>query len=404
MTTDLNIGIDQFDYKLPDERIAKYPLKERDNSKLLIFNKKQLSHDSFKNIAAHLPCDSLIVFNNTRVISARLFFQKPSGAQIEIFCLEPNDPKDFGLAFSSLKKCQWNCLVGNLKKWKSGQIFMTLEKENTTIEVRASLIEKLDTYNVVKFEWDNECSFGEIMDIAGRIPIPPYLNRESEENDKTTYQTIYSSIKGSVAAPTAGLHFTEKVLKYLSDKNIKQDEITLHVGAGTFKPISSDTIQDHVMHNEFFTVSLSTIKNLIEKLGAITAVGTTTVRTLESLYFIGVQILRGKTPANHHFIIDQWEPYAMEATIEPIDALNAIQQYLVSQNRTTLSASTSIIIIPGYKHKLINYLVTNFHQPRSTLLLLLASFVGEEWKTMYDIALKNDYRFLSYGDSCLIIP
>lgn len=396
--------MDQFDYDLPDKNIAKYPLEARDTSKLLIYNKSEISQDSFANVATHLPNDSLIVFNNTKVISARLFFHKTSGAQIEVFCLEPNDPKEFGLAFSTTKTCRWNCMVGNLKKWKSGQVFMSLEIENETIEVRATLIERLETYIIVEFEWNTECSFGEILDIAGKIPIPPYLNRESEEIDKTVYQTVYSSIKGSVAAPTAGLHFTEEVFNSLFEKNIQREEITLHVGAGTFKPVSSETIQDHLMHNEFFTVPRSTLSKLIDKIETITAVGTTTVRTLESLYYIGLQILNGTTPKNNHFIVTQWEPYKNKDNTSAIDALKAIENYLLTNKIESLSASTSIIIVPGYTHRIVKQLVTNFHQPRSTLLLLLASFVGSDWKIMYQTALKNDFRFLSYGDSCLIIP
>ncbi len=399
----LDIDIQQFDYPLPDDKIAKYPLPERDKSKLLIYNNGRIIQEQFQNIAQHLPPNSLLVFNNTKVIAARLFFRKETGAQIEIFCLEPNNPSDFGQAFATHGHCQWNCWVGNLKKWKSGAICLDIEINGKKVSIQAKLIEKRETYNVVSFQWPNNYSFGEILDHAGKIPIPPYLNRESEDSDKKTYQTIFGKVDGSVAAPTAGLHFTENVLTSIDNKNIVREEVTLHVGAGTFKPVSSNSVQEHTMHSEFFTVSKTSLESLKMNLGNIIAVGTTTVRTLESLYVIGKQIVNGTKPNNHHFAVTQWEPYANTQPMHVEDSLDAILNYLTVNKLEQLSATTSIMIVPGYEHKLVKHLVTNFHQPRSTLLLLLASFVGNDWKKMYDFALGHDFRFLSYGDSCLIL-
>ncbi len=400
---DLDIKINQFDYELPNDRIAKYPLKNRDESKLLLYNKGTISEETFKNLPQFLPKNSLLVFNNTRVISARLFFRNNNSAKIEVFCLEPSYNLDFSQALASNEKCRWNCLVGNLKRWKSCTITSKLEIDSKQIYIEAELIERCEGYNIVEFRWPGEYAFGELLDHAGKIPIPPYLNRESEDIDKLTYQTIFGKILGSVAAPTAGLHFTDSVLQSLRERKISLDKVTLHVGAGTFKAMSGDTIHDHTMHSEFFTLSNETIKNLKQHIGNITAVGTTTTRTLESLYYIGCQILSGKTPANNHFNIEQWEPYEKENLYNTEESLNAILEYLETNKFTHIQASTSIIIIPGYKCKLTNRLITNFHQPKSTLLLLLASFVGENWRQMYSFALERNFRFLSYGDCCLII-
>ncbi|HPW67673.1 MAG TPA: S-adenosylmethionine:tRNA ribosyltransferase-isomerase [Salinivirgaceae bacterium] len=398
-----NLDINQFDYELPNDRIAKYPLKNRDESKLLLYNKGVISEETFKNLPQFLPKNSLLVFNNTKVISARLFFRNSNGAKIEIFCLEPAFNLDFSQAFASTEKCRWNCLVGNLKRWKGGTIISEVKIDGEQICLEAELIEKCEGHNIIEFRWSGKQTFGELLDHAGKIPIPPYLNRESEEEDKLTYQTIFGKVLGSVAAPTAGLHFTDTVLQSLKEREIFFDELTLHVGAGTFRAMSGETIHDHTMHSEFFTLSKETIKNLKQHIGNITAVGTTTTRTLESLYYIGCQLLSRQTPANNHFNIEQWEPYEKEILYSVNESVDAVLEYLETNKLTHIQASTSIIIVPGYKYKLTNRLITNFHQPKSTLLLLLASFVGENWKQMYSFALERNFRFLSYGDCCLII-
>ncbi len=398
-----DIDISRFDYILPNEMIAKYPLKNRDESKLLIYNKGEISQEKFKDIHHFLPKNSLVVFNNTKVISARLYFHNCNGAKIEIFCLEPSDDMDFAQSFSTVGNCRWNCLIGNQKRWKSGTITLNTNIGGEPFCIEAKLIKRLENYNVVEFQWFTTHTFGEILDNLGKIPIPPYLNRESEDCDKHTYQTVYGKIPGSVAAPTAGLHFTDGVLQSLKKKDIVISEVTLHVGAGTFKPLSSSTIHEHTMHSEFFTVSFEILKNLEQYLGNITAVGTTTVRTLESLYFIGCQLLNGLIPANNHFVIGQWEPYEKDFRYTPHEALSSILEYMKKNELTNIHASTSIMIIPGYQHKFTTRLITNFHQPKSTLLLLLASIVGDNWQQMYSYALKHNYRFLSYGDCCLVI-
>lgn len=394
------INIDDYNYDLPDERIAYYPLDKRDASKLLIYDSK-IHHEQFYNIHNYLPNNHLIVFNNTKVIQARIIFKKESGAQIEIFCLEPFKPSDYNLAFQQLEKCQWKCIVGNSKKWKSGEIFSSYTINNKSYKLIANRIEKRDNESIVEFSWEADHTFSTILESIGKTPIPPYIKRQAEAIDKERYQTIYSKFKGSVAAPTAGLHFTDELIVKLKEKNINSEEVTLHVGAGTFQPVKSENIGGHDMHTEHFSISLSTIQNLKNNIGKIISVGTTTVRTLESIYWLGVQIQNKK---NLDFpIVQQWEPYENKKSITVIESLETIEKYLIENHKEQLEAITQIIIVPGYEYKITNHLITNFHQPKSTLLLLVGAAIGETWKEVYKYALENDFRFLSYGDSCLFL-
>jgi S-adenosylmethionine:tRNA ribosyltransferase-isomerase len=398
------ILIDDYDYALPDERIAKYPLKERDQSKLLVYRNGEISEDIFLNAVSHLPEHALLVYNNTKVIHARLLFQKSTGAQIEVFCLEPLAPSDYALSLGSTDGCSWKCMVGNLKKWKQGNLIRNISINGQSCQITASLIESAGNTHQIRFEWDNTLiSFAEILDNAGELPIPPYLHRKTEESDKTTYQTIYSKIKGSVAAPTAGLHFTNQVLDSLKQKNIQTGELTLHVGAGTFQPVKAADIADHEMHAEVISVKKETIEKLLLHAGNVIAVGTTSVRTLESLYFIGIQILNDKVAPDKLIRVEQWEPYQQKTDISTEMALRAILNYLNNHQLTVLHAQTQIIIHPGYVFRVIRGMFTNFHQPRSTLLLLVSAFTGENWKKIYDYALSHNFRFLSYGDSSLLL-
>ncbi|MCF0243144.1 MAG: S-adenosylmethionine:tRNA ribosyltransferase-isomerase [Bacteroidaceae bacterium] len=416
------LKISDFNYNLPDERIAKFPVAQRDQSKLLVYNKGNISEDQFFNIIDYLPEGALMVFNNTRVIRARLHFRKETGALIEIFLLEPYAPADYEQMFQTRGKCQWHCLIGNKKKWKEGALTQTLTNTDGTQTVLTAQInhEAQTTSSVIEFSWNSDLSFAEIVDMAGELPIPPYLNRQTEQSDLKTYQTVYSKIKGSVAAPTAGLHFTPEVLKRIDDKGIMREEVTLHVGAGTFKPVKTEDVADHEMHAEHFAVKLSTIQSLLRHEGKAIAVGTTSVRTLESLYYIGEQIIAGVQPdEDGEFHVSQWEPYGNQPSSDfssakeqnpnqkssPIEALKAIEHYLLSNGLNTLHASTQIIITPaGYNYKIVKVLVTNFHQPQSTLLLLVSALIGDNWHKVYDYALAHDFRFLSYGDSSLLIP
>jgi len=398
------ILIDDYDYALPDERIAKYPLKERDQSKLLVYRNGEISEDIFLNAVSHLPEHALLVYNNTKVIHARLLFQKSTGAQIEVFCLEPLAPSDYALSLGSTDGCSWKCMVGNLKKWKQGNLIRNISINGQSCQITASLIESAGNTHQIRFEWDNTLiSFAEILDNAGELPIPPYLHRKTEESDKTTYQTIYSKIKGSVAAPTAGLHFTNQVLDSLKQKNIQTGELTLHVGAGTFQPVKAADIANHEMHAEVISVRKETIEKLLQHDGNVIAVGTTSVRTLESLYFIGMQILNDKVAPDKLIRVEQWEPYQQKTDISTEMALRAILNYLNNHQLTVLHAQTQIIIHPGYVFRVIRGMFTNFHQPRSTLLLLVSAFTGENWKKIYDYALSHNFRFLSYGDSSLLL-
>lgn len=398
-----NIHIDAYDYDLPDNRIAKYPLAERDSSKLLIYQDGNISDHTFRSLPEHLPTESLLVFNNTKVIQARLHFQKTTGAQIEIFCLEPHSPHDYLLNFQQTDKCSWICLVGNSKKWKEGELYKQLEIKGTHIEIKAKRLQSYGDSHIVEFSWDNmTISFADILESVGELPIPPYLNRKTEEQDKETYQTVYSKIKGSVAAPTAGLHFTDNIISLLQNKGIATTEVTLHVGAGTFKPVKSDLIKDHEMHSEFISVKRDVIERLVNQKGKVIAVGTTSVRTLESLYYIGELLAEKET---QEIKVEQWQPYKKESNIlSKEEALNNILSYLDKHHLTTLVANTQIMIAPGYEFKIVDGIITNFHQPKSTLLLLVSAFVGDgNWHKIYEHALNNDYRFLSYGDSSLLL-
>lgn len=398
------IQIAAYNYLLPDERIAKYPLAERDASKLLVNEKGVIEESRFKHLPDYLPEDSLLVFNNTRVIHARLLFRKATGAHIEIFCLEPVEPSDYVLVFQQRKQCTWKCLVGNRKRWKEGVLQMNIKIKEDRVVLTAEK-EDADIESVqITFSWDHpDYTFAEILDAAGVLPIPPYLHRETEDADLQTYQTVYSKIKGSVAAPTAGLHFTPEVFSTLKKKGIICEEITLHVGAGTFKPVKSETIGEHSMHTESFIVLRSTIERLIERLGNVIAVGTTSVRTLESLYYMGLKLLNNPDINEEELIVKQWEPYQINPDAEPEKALRAILDYLDRKQANELVTATQIMIVPGYSFRVVRGIVTNFHQPQSTLLLLVSAFVKGDWKKIYDYALDHDFRFLSYGDSSLLL-
>lgn len=406
-----HIHISDYNYPLPDERIAKFPLAQRDHSKLLVFENGDISEDIFYNITGHLPKGALMVFNNTKVIQARMHFRKETGALIEVFLLEPAEPADYELMFQTNGKCAWHCLVGNLKKWKEGQLSRSFDVNGKTVTLSVERLHEERTSHWIEFQWDNpDVSFAEILDAAGELPIPPYLNRDTQESDKTTYQTVYSKIKGSVAAPTAGLHFTDKVLADIDAHGIDREELTLHVGAGTFKPVKSEEIEGHEMHTEYICVNKKTIDKLIAHGGKAIAVGTTSVRTLESLYYMGVKLHDNPNLTEEQLHVGQWEPYeyaerlAAEGTapLDTIDALREISDYLDRNSRKSLHSSTQIIIAPGFEYRIVDILVTNFHQPQSTLLLLVSALVKGEWRQIYEYALAHDFRFLSYGDSCLI--
>lgn len=410
------IYIDEYDYLLPDERIAKYPLKKRDSSKLLVYKNDTISTHTFADIARFLPENSLLIYNNTRVIQARLEFFKTTGARIEVFCLEPAKPADYAQSLSSNECCTWKCMVGNLKKWKEGALTKKVNINGRLIEFHAELIECNGNTHTIQFTWNNkEILFADILENAGELPIPPYLHRKTEESDLTNYQTVYSKIKGSVAAPTAGLHFTEDVFNSLKTKHIKTTEVTLHVGAGTFQPVKTRDVAEHEMHTEVIEIHKNTIELLLSNIGNIIAVGTTSVRTLESLYYIGLQLEKSEPNPQHLsqgreeqenriniLHVSQWAPYEANKTITTEVALNNILNYLNKENRTALHAETQIMIKPGYQFKIVKGIITNFHQPKSTLLLLVSAFVNGKWKKIYDFAYKNDYRFLSYGDSSLL--
>ena len=424
------ILIEEYNYPLPDERIAKYPLAARDQSKLLVYRDGQVSEDRFCCVGEYLPAGSLLIYNNTRVIQARLEFHKRSsnkveqslnhieqplnntlGARIEIFCLEPMEPHDYQLALGSTEGCTWKCMIGNAKKWKSGALSLPVTlPSGEQVTLFAEKGQQTGNTFAVRFWWDTPASnliisFAEILDAVGELPIPPYLNRKTEESDKTTYQTVYSRIKGSVAAPTAGLHFTDNVLNGLREKGIQTAEVTLHVGAGTFQPVKVADANQHTMHTEIIAVPKETIEMIIANLGHIVAVGTTSMRTLESLYFIGIQLyttLHNSTQLYTTLSVAQFEPYTGEHTLTTKEALLAIVQYLDATQQTVLHAETQIMIKPGYEFRVVDQLITNFHQPKSTLLLLVSAFVGGDWHTIYDYAMAHDFRFLSYGDSSIL--
>ncbi len=400
-----DIRIEEFDYPLPDERIAKFPLAKRDESKLLLYKDGVIGETQFKHITDHLPTGSLMVFNNTRVIQARLLFQKQTGARIEVFCLEPVAPHDYALIFQQTERCSWNCLVGNLKKWKEGPLMRTVVMGEDEVTLQAVKKESHGDSHIIEFSWNNlRYSFADLLEAAGILPIPPYLHRETEKSDLQTYQTVYSKIKGSVAAPTAGLHFTPEVLADIDANGIGREEVTLHVGAGTFKPVKSDTLQGHEMHTEFISVRRSSIERIQQNLGKIIAVGTTSVRTLESLYYIGVTLSKMPNATSEELVVKQWMPYdEANNTLSTYDALQQILDYLDRQQADRLVTATQIIIAPGYTFKVVCGVVTNFHQPKSTLILLISAFVKGNWKPIYRYALEHDFRFLSYGDSSLLL-
>lgn len=399
------IRIEEYDYPLPDERIAKFPLAKRDESKLLLYKDGQVSESVFKHIADYLPAGSLLVYNNTRVIQARLLFQKATGARIEVFCLEPAEPRDYALIFQQTERCSWICLVGNLKKWKDGLLTKKVAIQGEEVILSAEKKESHGDSHRIEFTWNNpKYTFADLLDAAGVLPIPPYLHRETEKSDLVTYQTVYSKIKGSVAAPTAGLHFTPEVLADVDAHGIGREEVTLHVGAGTFKPVKSETIEGHEMHTEFISVRRSSIERIQKNLGKIIAVGTTSVRTLESLYYIGVKLASHPDATSEELVVNQWMPYEAENNRIPVaEALQHILDYLDRHQADKLVTATQIIIAPGYEFKIVRGIITNFHQPKSTLLLLISAFVKGNWRTIYDYALSHDFRFLSYGDSSLLL-
>ena len=420
-----HIKISDYNYDLPDERIAKFPIAQRDHSKLLVYKHGEVSDDVFHHLPTYLPQGALMIFNNTKVIQARLHFRKETGALIEVFLMEPAEPTDYELMFQTTGHCSWLCMIGNLKKWKEGGLKRDFEIKGHKLTLSATMrrgdalgseaqemVAKGGGTNYwVDFDWDNDkVSFAEILEAVGELPIPPYLNRKTEESDKTTYQTVYSKVKGSVAAPTAGLHFTDAVLKDLDAHGIDREEVTLHVGAGTFKPVKSLEIEGHQMHTEYIVVHRRSLEKLIKHECRVIAVGTTSVRTIESLYYMGVHLLKHPEANEEDLHVKQWDPYELSEDgnlvdgITPMQAIQAIIDYLDRNGLEALHSSTQIIIAPGYQYKIVKMLVTNFHQPQSTLLLLVSAFLKGDWRKVYDYALSHDFRFLSYGDSSLLIP
>lgn len=395
------IHIEDYNYPLPDERIAKYPLSQRDASKLLCYKDGDVTENKFSDISQILPSDHLMVFNDTKVVPARLHFQRPTGAHIEIFCLEPIQPEEYVSMFAVTESCRWKCIVGNIKRWKDDLLTLynpSDDKAVVEMGLKAKLVERQGETSIIEFSWDNGAPFSQVLEVCGNIPIPPYLNRETEDIDLERYQTLYARYRGSVAAPTAGLHFTEGVLEAIKAKNIDVQTVCLHVGAGTFLPVKSSLVSEHNMHREPFVVTLSFLQKLRNSLGKVIAVGTTSVRTLESLYYIGVGCIENGCPAD----VDQWAPYARDYDFSIAEALDALIAYMEERQMQSIQIGTRIIIVPGYQFKVVNVLVTNFHQPQSTLLLLISAFVKGDWHKIYDFALANDFRFLSYGDSSVL--
>jgi S-adenosylmethionine:tRNA ribosyltransferase-isomerase len=399
------IRIEEYNYLLPDEKIARYPLPQRDESKLLLYKDGNVSETVFKQLTDYLPEGSLLVFNNTRVIQARLLFRKETGAQIELFCLEPKAPHDYTLVFQQTERCTWLCMAGNLKKWKERTLSKELQIKGTSVCLKAERKQSFGDTHLIEFTWDNPSfTFADLLDAAGILPIPPYLHRKTEASDLKTYQTVYSKIKGSVAAPTAGLHFTPEILTGLASKGFECEEVTLHVGAGTFKPVKSETIEEHKMHTEFIAVSRTSVEHIKAHPDTIIAVGTTSVRTLETLYHTGVILADNPEATPEELIVKQWMPYKEpDHTLTAEQALQHISDYLDKHNLDTLITATQILIAPGYTFRIVKGIITNFHQPKSTLLLLISAFVKGDWKNIYDYALSHDFRFLSYGDSSLLL-
>lgn len=395
------LRIEDYNYPLPDERIAKYPLSERDSSKLLRYENGKVSEYVFRDIPGLLPDNAIMVFNDTKVVPARLHFVRPTGARIEIFCLQPVKPEEYNLSFAATESCTWKCVIGNAKKWKGDVLTLYNPQEDeavTALNMRAELVSREGETGIVRFSWYGGHPFSRVLEICGTIPIPPYLNRESEALDVERYQTLYAKIRGSVAAPTAGLHFTEKVLEEIKARGIDMETVCLHVGAGTFLPVKDSEVSKHSMHREPFVVSLDFLKDILESGKKIIAVGTTSVRTLESLYYVGVSCIEKGHPED----VEQWAPYTREYQPTTREAIAALVKYLEDNSLTELKVGTRIIIVPGFKFRLVDVLVTNFHQPESTLILLVSAFVGGDWRTIYDYALSHDFRFLSYGDSSLL--
>lgn len=399
-----NININDYNYDLPDEKIAKYPLDERDMSKLLVFDGDKIEEDRFRNISTHLPAGSLLLFNDTKVINARMIFEKETGARIEVFCLDPISPSDYAQAFAQNGRCSWKCLVGNSKKWKDGRLKKSIIVDGKNLDLYITRVREIGNSFEILFEWDNpDICFSQIIDVAGNIPIPPYLNRNSEDIDKVRYQTVYSHYQGSVAAPTAGLHFTERVMGDLKKCNIQSDAVTLHVGAGTFQPVKTDNAAEHEMHTEHFIVKRTTIEKIVQYLGNITITGTTTVRTVESLFCIGTQIFENKDVDAEEFHVSQWEAYEYKDKYDAREILENLLSWMTAKGLEYIRCATQIMIVPGFRFRITDRLITNFHQPKSTLLLLLSAFIGDEWRKVYGYALENNFRFLSYGDSCLFL-
>lgn len=395
------IRIDDYNYNLPDEKIAKYPLLQRDLSKLLCYKNGDVTGNSFTDLPSILPEGSFMVFNDTKVVPARLHFQRETGAHIEIFCLEPVMPEEYVSMFAVTDRCRWKCIVGNVKRWKNDTLTLYNPLEDKVVSamgLKADLIERLGEASIVEFSWNDGAPFSKVLEVCGSVPIPPYLNRDTEEIDLERYQTLYAKYRGSVAAPTAGLHFTEKVLENLKSRNICINTVCLHVGAGTFLPVKSSLVSEHTMHREPFVVTLSFLEELLERRGKVVAVGTTSVRTLESLYYIGVSCIEKGYPAD----VAQWDPYSRDYDFTTEAAIGAIIDYLKDNNLKELQLGTRIIIVPGFRFRITDILVTNFHQPKSTLLLLISAFVGGNWQRIYDYALNNEFRFLSYGDSSVL--
>lgn len=399
MTTELRI--EDYNYILPDERIAKYPLAERDSSKLLRYSDGKVDEFVFNEISELLPENSLMICNDTKVVPARLHFQRATGAHIEIFCLEPVMPEEYATVFSVIDVCRWKCIVGNVKRWKDDLLSLYNPEsapEINSMNLTAALVERCGETSIVEFRWDNGMPFSQVLETGGSIPIPPYLNRDTEELDLERYQTLYAKYRGSVAAPTAGLHFTDRVMKDIEARGIDMDNVCLHVGAGTFLPVKSSLVSEHNMHREPFVVTLTLLKKLLKRDRKVIAVGTTSVRTLESLYYAGVKCIENGKPDD----VGQWEPYSREYSYTLEESLGAIVRYLEDNSLSELKIGTRIIIVPGYRFRVVDVLVTNFHQPQSTLLLLISAFVDGDWHTIYDYALANGFRFLSYGDSSVL--
>lgn len=399
-----NLRIQDYTYELPDERIAKYPLKERDASKLLVYKDGTITEDVYRNISTHIPADTLMIFNQAKVVHARLLFKKESGGAIEVFCLSPHEQyADIQTAMQQKGYVQWECLVGGASKWKHGMV-LQIKNGAPAFVLSATIAERRQGSYILNLEWnDASLTFAEVLHHVGKVPLPPYLHRKAESSDESTYQTVYAKDEGSVAAPTAGLHFTDKVLDSLRQKNIETGFVTLHVGAGTFIPVKSETMQQHNMHAEWIEVTRATVQQLISSLGEkIVAVGTTSLRTIESLYWIGNKMLYGETLNLHEIVVNQWDPYETKNEHSVTDALSAIVEYMDKHNMDRLVTRTQILIAPGYQFRIIKGLVTNFHQPESTLLLLVAALIGQDWRSIYEHAMENNYRFLSYGDGCLL--